>query len=41
LNDYISGRFCDFLNARRVINGSDKANIIKGYAEKFRKCLEA
>lgn len=29
----------DWFNARRIINGSDKADLIKGYGQKFFKCL--
>ena len=33
LSDYISGGAADYYNARRIINGLDKADLIKGYAE--------
>lgn len=36
---YINGDKCDFTNARRVINGTDKADLIAGYAQKFLKAL--
>ena len=35
LSDYIKGATCDYKNARRIINGLDKWELIKGYAEKF------
>ncbi len=35
LGDYIAGDKVDFVNARRVINGTDKAALIAGYATKF------
>ena len=39
LGDYITGSKVDFKNARRVINGTDKADLIAGYAEKFAAAL--
>lgn len=35
LSDYIHDGVCDFFNARRIINGLDRAATIKGYAELF------
>jgi len=35
LSDYINADKCDFINARRIINGTDKAILIEGYANKF------
>lgn len=32
LADYISGSSCDYRNARRIINGVDRAELIAGYA---------
>lgn len=32
LSRYISGIFCDYVNARRIINGTDKAQLIADYA---------
>ena len=32
LSRYISGNFCDYVNARRIINGTDKAQLIADYA---------
>ncbi len=40
LSDYINDKVCDFLNARRIINGKDKAELIMGYAQKFLTCLQ-
>ena len=40
LSDYINDKKCDFLNARRIINGTDKAEQIAGYAQKFLTCLQ-
>ncbi|QZT38991.1 hypothetical protein K5X82_08850 [Halosquirtibacter xylanolyticus] len=39
IHDYIGEVQCDYLNARRVINGQDQAKRIKEYACKFEKCL--
>ena len=32
LSDYINSLKCDYVNARRIINGSDRALLIAGYA---------
>jgi len=40
LTDYINGSKTDYLNARRIINGTDRASDIKDYAEKIEKCLK-
>lgn len=40
LGDYIRTGSTDYYNARRVINGTDKASLIKGYAEKFQVIME-
>lgn len=40
LSNYISDSKQDYTNARRVINGTDKASTIAGYAEKIEKCLK-
>lgn len=37
LSDYISGGSVDFVNARRIVNGTDKANLIAGYATNWQK----
>lgn len=39
LSDYISSLKCDYEGARRIINGTDRAKLIAGYAEKFEKAL--
>lgn len=41
LNDYINESTCDYRNARRIINGTDKADLIAGYAVKFERILRA
>lgn len=40
LSDYMNSNIIDFVNARRIINGKDKAYQIAGYAENFYNCLE-
>ena len=37
LSDYLPG---DYVNARRVINGTDKASLIAGYAQTFERALK-
>lgn len=39
LSDYIHGASCDYVNARRIINGTDKASTLAGYAKKFEHAL--
>ncbi|WEJ33845.1 glycoside hydrolase family 19 protein [Devosia sp. SD17-2] len=39
LGDYINASQTDYINARRVINGTDKARLIAGYADKFEQAL--
>ena len=39
LSDHIAGSKTDYINARRVINGTDKARKIAGYAVKFEAAL--
>jgi hypothetical protein len=39
LGRYILGKKCDYIGARYIINGKDKAELIAGYAVKFEKCL--
>lgn len=39
LSDYILGEKTDYLSARRIVNGMDKAGAIAGYAEAFAKAL--
>jgi len=41
LDDYISGSTRDFTNARRIINGTDKAATVAAYAEQFDAALIA
>jgi predicted chitinase len=41
LDDFISGEARDFRNARRIINGTDKAAAIAAYAETFLAALSA
>lgn len=41
LSDYFSGGKTDWVNARRIINGTDKAKMIAGYAQKFHAAIEA
>ena len=40
LSDYINAKDADYLNARRIINGTDSAEVIKGYAELYEKVLK-
>lgn len=40
LSDYISGSRVDYINARHIINGTDKAQLIADYAGKFEKILK-
>jgi LysM repeat protein/predicted chitinase len=39
LNHYLTADFTDYRNARKIINGLDKATRIKNYAENFEKVL--
>lgn len=39
LSDYIGPGKCDYRNARRIINGLDKANLIAGYASEFEAAM--
>lgn len=39
LADYITNDQCDYRNARRIINGTDQAELIAGYAEKLEGIL--
>ncbi|PBB75217.1 hypothetical protein CK227_10520 [Mesorhizobium sp. WSM4308] len=41
LSDYINSAKSDFANARRVINGTDKADLIAGYAKQYDTLLIA
>jgi predicted chitinase len=40
LADYVNEEKTDYKNARRVINGTDKAELLAGYAEKFYDCID-
>jgi putative chitinase len=40
LQDYINSDQRDFVGARRIVNGTDKAEMIAGYAEKFAAALK-
>jgi predicted chitinase len=37
LSDYIYGSHVDFVNARRIINGLDRADLIAGYAKQWQQ----
>jgi len=41
LADYISDGRADYVGARRIVNGTDKAALIAGYAEAFERALVA
>ena len=41
LSDYIGDGRADYVGARRIVNGTDKAVLIAGYAEAFEKALVA
>lgn len=41
LSDYINDRGCDYKEARRIINGLDQWELIKGYAETLEQILRA
>ena len=41
LSTYVGKTKADFVNARRVVNGTDRAATIAGYAKKFLAALEA
>jgi putative chitinase len=41
LSDFIHEEHCDYRNARRIINGLDKADRIKGHAETFENIFRA
>ncbi|WP_043973761.1 MULTISPECIES: chitinase [Acinetobacter] len=40
LTDYINQDKKDYINARRIINGMDKAELVAGYAEIFEQALQ-
>ena len=37
---YLAPEKKDYYNARRIVNGLDKASLIAGYAERFEKCIQ-
>ncbi len=39
LSDYLTGDGADYVNARRTVNGLDRAALIAGYAEEFERAL--
>ena len=39
LGDYLTAQKTDWVNARRIINGTDKADVIAGYARAFYSAL--
>lgn len=39
LGDYINSAGCDYKNARRIINGTDKAALIASYAQSFEAAI--
>lgn len=41
LADYINTKTVDYVGARRIINGNDKAELIAGYAKVFEEALDA
>jgi putative chitinase len=40
LGDYLKPGAPDFVNARRVVNGTDRANTIAGYAKAFKEAIQ-
>jgi len=40
LSRYVNDTRTDFVNARRVVNGTDRASLIAGYAENFQRALD-
>jgi putative chitinase len=40
LPKYINAEKCDYIGARKIINGTDKAQLIAGYAVKFERILK-
>lgn len=41
LSDYVTLAKSDFVGARRIVNGTDKADLIAGYAKQFESLLKA
>jgi hypothetical protein len=40
LADYINTEKCDYVNARRIINGLDRAELIASYAQEFERIFK-
>jgi hypothetical protein len=40
LSDYIGPGKCDYVAARRIINGTDRAKLVAGYARAFKDALQ-
>lgn len=40
LGDYIDGAACDYVGARRIVNGQDQAHLVAAYAVSFEGILE-
>lgn len=40
LSDYITDKNADYINARKIINGNDRAELIAGYATDFENLLK-
>lgn len=40
LKRYIHDDVCDYINARRIINGTDRADVVAGYAREFEQMLK-
>jgi hypothetical protein len=41
LSDYINENITDYYNARRIVNGTDRADLLADYAETFEQALRA
>ena len=41
LGDYVNDQVTDYYNARRVVNGTDKADLLADYAESYEQALRA
>ena len=41
LHHYFSDTLSDYVNARRIINGTDQKDLIASYAKKFEKALQS
>lgn len=41
LSDYIGRTRCDYVNARRIVNGTDRAAVIAAYAREFEAAIQA